>query len=203
MEVWILKYALLGDIHSSIHELKKVLAHISEISPTAKLIGTGDLFECTISKKDINDQKYNHLKDVMLLPEGFTEYLSFPSISGNQEERILLITKTDDELREKIALYPQTIQIDDALIIHGHQWKWGGEPWSLINDNSTHLLTFYGHSHQSALTIDNQKYVVEFGHPYDLSKIAGKVLVNVGSVVSNKEWVLYDSNNRTITFMKA
>lgn len=104
-------YALFGDIHSSIDELKKVLTHIKEVSPHAELLGTGDIFECIISKKDINNQKYSHLKDVMLLPEGFTEYLTFPTISGNQEERILLITKTDDPLRDKIVNYPETIDL--------------------------------------------------------------------------------------------
>ena len=29
----------------------------------------------------------------MLIPEGFPELLTFPSVSGNQEERILLLRK--------------------------------------------------------------------------------------------------------------
>jgi len=42
MEVRIMHYALLGDIHSSKEDLEKVLADISEKAPTAKLIGTRD-----------------------------------------------------------------------------------------------------------------------------------------------------------------
>ena len=55
LEVVNMQYALLGDIHSSKDDLEKVLAHISEKAPNAKLIGTGDLYECTVSKKDITN----------------------------------------------------------------------------------------------------------------------------------------------------
>ena len=41
----------------------------------------------------------------MIIPEGFPELLTFPSVRGNQEERILLITETDDPLREKLGLH--------------------------------------------------------------------------------------------------
>ena len=61
-----MQYALLGDIHSSKEDLEKVLAHISDKAPKAILLGTGDLFECTISKKDITDQKFSRLEDVMI-----------------------------------------------------------------------------------------------------------------------------------------
>ena len=37
----------------------------------------------------------------MLIPEGFPELLTFFSVSGNQEERILLITETEDPLTGK------------------------------------------------------------------------------------------------------
>ena len=64
-------YALLGDIHSSKEDLEKVLADISEKAPEAVRVGTGDLFECTISKKNITDKKFTKLEDVMIIPEGF------------------------------------------------------------------------------------------------------------------------------------
>lgn len=46
-----MRYALLGDLHSSIEDTKAVLQHIQEIAPDSKIIGLGDLFECTIGKK--------------------------------------------------------------------------------------------------------------------------------------------------------
>ena len=85
-------YALLGDIHSSKEDLEKVLADINEKFPEAIRVGTGDLFECTISKKKITDKKFANLADVMIIPEGFVELLTFQSVSGNQEDRILMIT---------------------------------------------------------------------------------------------------------------
>lgn len=196
-----MQYALLGDIHSSIKDLENVLAHISKNAPDAKLIGTGDLYECTISKKDITGYKFGQLEDVMLIPEGFNELLKFPSIRGNQEERILLVTETDDPLRVEISALSEIITIGNAQVIHGHQWEWGGEPWALIHAEVESSLTFYGHSHQSALTVNREEVLVKFGNPYLVD--VENVLVNVGSVICNKEWVHYDSVEGTITFMKA
>lgn len=44
-------YALLGDLHSNIEDTKAVLAHIQQTAEEAKIIGLGDLYECTVSKK--------------------------------------------------------------------------------------------------------------------------------------------------------
>lgn len=196
-----MRYALLGDIHSSIEDLKKVRLHIKQIAPDAKLIGTGDLFECTISKKDMNDKKFTCLKDVMLIPDGFTELLTFPSVSGNQEERILHITASDNPLRQTLSALPERLEIEHAEVIHGHQWKWGGDPFALIQEEVNSALTFYGHSHHSMLKVDGKNIDIDFVIPYDVYN--KQVIVNVGSVVSHQEWVLYDSEKRTVTFMKA
>jgi len=193
-------YALFGDIHSSKEDLEKVLADISEKSPKAVRIGTGDLFECIISKRNITDQKFAKLEDVMIIPEGFTELLTFLSVSGNQEDRILMITETDDPLREKLGTMPETVDIATAKIIHGHQWKWGGEPWALIHAEVNESLVFYGHSHTSKLSRNGVSEAIEFGTPYDVS--GDLVLVNVGAVVNDREWVLYDLQANTVTFMK-
>jgi predicted phosphodiesterase len=196
-----MNFALLGDIHSSKNDLEKVLRDISSKSPDAFLVGTGDLFECTISKKNISEQKYKRLEDIMNNPEGFTDLLTFPSVKGNQEERILLITETDDPLREKLASLPETLTIENAEVIHGHQWKWGGNPWALLHANAKTSPTFYGHSHFSALSINGIDRPIEFGVPYAID--GEGVLVNVGSVIGHKEWVLFDTKNNTVTFMKA
>ena len=52
-----MQYALLGDIHSSKVDLEHVLADIMEKAPVAIKKGTGDLFECTISKKNSTEKK--------------------------------------------------------------------------------------------------------------------------------------------------
>ncbi len=193
-------YALLGDIHSSKDDLEKVLADILEKMPEAERVGTGDLFECIISKKNITDKKFTELEDVMLIPKGFPELLTFNTVRGNQEERILLITETDNLLREKLSIMPEKIEICNAEIIHGHQWQWGGEPWSPIHAEVERSLVFYGHSHISAWSRNGVNQEVEFGVPYNVE--GDKVLINVGSVVGNREWVLYDSEEKTVTFMK-
>ncbi len=194
-------YALLGDIHSSKNDLEKVLADILKKAPKAELVGTGDLFECIISKKNITGEKFTKLEEVMLIPEGFPELLTFPSVSGNQEDRILFITETDDPLRAKLAALPEAVEMGHAKVIHGHQWQWGGEPWALVHDSVEQSFVFYGHSHQSILSRDDVRQEIEFGIPYSVE--GEKILVNVGAVVGDCEWVLYDAEKRTVTFMKA
>ena len=193
-------YALLGDIHSSKNDLEQVLADILNKAPEAELVGTGDLFECVISKKNITDKKFAELENVMLIPEGFPELLTFPSVSGNQEDRILWITETNDPLRAKLAALPETIELDHAQVIHGHQWQWGGEPWALVHDSVEQSFVFYGHSHQSSLSHNGVQQKIEFGIPYSVE--GEKVLVNVGAVVGDCEWVLFDAEEQTVTFMK-
>ncbi|WP_342504657.1 metallophosphoesterase family protein [Sporosarcina sp. FSL K6-2383] len=196
-----MRYALLGDIHSSKKDLEKVLADILNKAPEAELVGTGDLFECIISKKNITDKKFTELGEVMLIPEGFSELLTFPSVSGNQEDRILWITETEDPLRAKLAALPETANIGRAQVIHGHQWQWGGQPWALVHASVEQSFVFYGHSHQSGLSRNGIQQEIEFGIPYSVD--GEKMLVNVGAVVGDCEWLLYDAEVQTVTFMKA
>ncbi|MBD7986075.1 metallophosphoesterase family protein [Sporosarcina sp. Sa2YVA2] len=197
-----MKYALIGDVHSSKEDLKAVLLHVTEQAPDATLVGTGDLFECTISKRLITNKKFDNLSDVMLLPEGFVEMLTFPSVIGNQEERILFITETEDPLLGLLSAMPERMELGAAEVIHGHQFEWGGDPWSLQKAEVTTALTFYGHSHRSGLLRDGfAEEKVVFGKPYTIGD--EQTLVNVGAVIFDREWVLYDSIDNTITFMKA
>lgn len=175
--------------------------HIEQEVSEATLIGTGDIYECTISKKDVANQKFENLDDVMLNPQGLSQYLTFPSIKGNQEERILHLTKTGDFLRKEIHMMPEKLALENAEVIHGHQWAWGGKPWGLIKAKVNRPITFYGHSHQSALSIDGKEQEIVFDKPYRL--IGNEVLVNVGSVIVNEEWVLYDTKENTVTFKRA
>ena len=150
-------------------------------------------------KKIVQKKKFDRLEEVMVIPNGFTNLLDFDSVRGNQEERILLITESDEKLYEKLALMPETLEVGNAKIVHGHQWKWGGKPWRLIQAESVGSPVFFGHSHTSCLIEDNSKKNIEFGIPYYLNN---NILVNVGAVVIDREWVLYDSEKNTATFMK-
>lgn len=196
-----MRYALIGDIHSSNDDLQAVLTQIQDEATDAKIIGTGDLFECTISKKDITDDKYSNLKDVLVNENHFSKYLTFPSVAGNQEERILHITKTEDPLRNWIATIPETMELEGATVIHGHQWTWGGEPWSLQHAQIDERLVFYGHSHTSGIFYNGVPHPIVFNEWMDVKQ--GTVLVNVGSVIDNREWVLYDSSLEKVMFKKA
>lgn len=193
-----MRYALIGDIHSSMDELKKVLHDIEALAPDATVIGLGDLFECTISKKKLDGTTYSELSDVLLNPAGFKELLEFPSIRGNQEERIKIVSKSDESLLQKITDLPERISIGQALLIHGHQWPYDELPPDEISAGQQ--LIFYGHTHHSSWSIEKIEQPFQFGQPIAL--LGKQLTVNVGSVVDHKEWLLFDTDNNTITFMK-
>ena len=44
---------------------------------------------------------------------------NLPSIRGNQEERITQVTGI-----ERFKALPETIEIDGATLMHGHQFRW-------------------------------------------------------------------------------
>lgn len=195
-----MKYAFIGDIHSSLTDLQAVFTQIKTEASDATIIGTGDLFECTISKKDINGQTFTALADVLINDKGFSDHLTFPSVVGNQEERILAITKTEEPLRQWIAEIPEIIEVEGARVIHGHQWTWGGNPWALQEAKTPARLTFYGHSHTSGLFRNGKAEDIIFNEWIDVQE--GRLLVNVGSVIDHREWVLYDATSQKIMFKK-
>lgn len=195
-----MRYVLLGDIHSSEHDLRAVLRHAEEVAPDATYVGTGDLYECTVSKKQLPLAEPLPFHDVLLWTESFESLVTFPSVYGNQEERILLVSAGGGAVRERIEQLPEVIALnEEASVIHGHQWEWGGSPWSLQRADAPASVTFYGHSHTSMLIVDGVRKPVVFGKAYE---IVPDLLVNVGSVVANREWVLYDAAKRTVTFQK-
>ncbi len=194
-----MKFALVSDIHSSVGDLEKVLAQIDQLAPEAEITGLGDLFECTISKKRLDSTKYSELSDVLLNPPGFEELLTFHSIRGNQEERIVLVSDSEEPLLDKIASLPERMTIEGALLIHGHQWPYNGQPPEEITAGVP--LLFHGHTHRSAWSLSGMGQPVEFSKPIRLTETPA--VVNVGSVIDHREWLLYDAGSRTITFMKA
>lgn len=192
-----MKYALIGDIHSSIDDLQAVFHQIQTITDTPTIIGMGDLYECKIGKK-----KVAKLTALLPLPDAqknsahFESLLTFPSIRGNQEERIMRATG--------LSLYhhlPLVMTIEGARLIHGHQFEWSADWQPLTTHLPDDTLVFFGHSHDSVLYRKKKPRPFTFGEPIPLEN--KKYGINVGSVVDNREWVLYDSSARTVTFMKA
>lgn len=195
-----MQFALLGDIHSSKEDLQAVLAHVADEAPGATIIGTGDLYECTVSKKDLHGQIYPTVEEVIKHPEGIDELLTFPLIYGNQEERILLLTKQSEPIRDFLNDLPETLKIDPAVVIHGHQWPHNeAEAW-LAEHLPEVPLVFHGHTHRSSFMSDGQSVSISCNE--ELSVRGSRTVVNVGAVVGSREWVLYDSEKHTVKFMK-
>lgn len=195
-----MKYALIGDLHSNIEDTKAVLHHIRETAPDAIVFGLGDLYECTIGKKKAQTISNIPLHKAAIVETEFEDLLTFPSIRGNQEERITLVTGI-----KCFANLPEKILIEGATLIHGHQISWD-KNWEPSNTTLTDIdtpLLFFGHSHRSGIYRKNKKIPLTIHFGQELLLIKKKYWINVGSVVINREWCLYDSDARSITFMKA
>ncbi|WP_313890836.1 metallophosphoesterase family protein [Psychrobacillus sp.] len=195
-----MKYAIIGDIHSSVEDLLAVLRHIQEVEPNAEKISTGDLFECIIGKKRAQKEVFDAIEDVLIEPEKIMPLLTFPTVYGNQEERIVAICKVDHPIIHFVSMLPQKLYIQGASVTHGHEWDWSGEPWTPQITENEEKLFFFGHSHTSSLFLNGVRSAFQFDEIIHLS--SAHTGVNVGSVVTNREWVLYDSEERTIEFKK-
>ena len=190
-----MKYAILSDLHSHYKNTKKVLNHIQKVAPNAEIIGLGDLFECTIGKKKAQTIRNAKLKDAAIIDDKFMSLLTFPSIIGNQEERIALVTGD-----QRFLQYKNALEIEHATLIHGHQIEWDNTFNPTFPNIETPLL-FFGHSHEAAIYNNGKRQPVPYNIP--LSVGHKRYQINVGPVVENKEWCLYDSQEMTVTFMQA
>ncbi|MEK4627123.1 MAG: metallophosphoesterase family protein [Solibacillus sp.] len=190
-----LQYAILSDLHSHYKNTKKVLKHIREVAPNAEIIGLGDLFECTIGKKKAKTTRNAKLKDAAIIEDKFLNLLTFPSIIGNQEERIALVTGD-----QRFLQYEPVRIIEHATLIHGHQIELDEDFNPTFPDFQTPLL-FFGHSHEAAIYINGLRQHVPYNIPLSIDQKCYQI--NVGAVVDKKEWCLYDSDKMTVTFMQA
>lgn len=190
-----MKYALIGDLHSHTKRTKKVLQHIKDIAPDATIIGLGDLFECTIGKKKAQDARNLRVEEAAVISDKFTALLTFPSIIGNQEERIALVTG-----EERFLQYEEKMVIEGATLMHGHQFDWDEHFEPTFPPQETPLL-FFGHSHRAAIYVNGKRTQVPYDVPLYLQDKPYQI--NVGAVVENKEWCLYDSEKMIVTFLKA
>lgn len=188
-------YAIIGDLHSNEADTKAVLTQIKEVAPSAKIIGLGDLYECHISRKKAAKNKKVTLEKAVTFTTSFEALLTFPSVIGNQEERIAQVTGNQHFLQ-----LPNTLTIEDALLIHGHQFHWD-EQWHPTFPTFTTPLVFFGHSHRAAVYVAGQRITMPPNATLDVS--SGNFVINVGAVVFHREWCLYDSKKKMIYFMRA
>jgi predicted phosphodiesterase len=195
-----MKYALIGDIHSSIDDLKAVLRHIQNVDPSLVIVGTGDIYECIIGKKRAKKEKFNKLAKVTIEPEKLDPYLTFPTVYGNQEERIVAICIENHSIIDQIKTLPSKIIIQNATITHGHEWQWDGDPLTPKFPIEEGKLVFFGHSHTSKLYMNGICIPFQFNQKIHIN--SGHTAVNIGSVIDHREWVLYDSEDKTIEFKK-
>lgn len=189
-------YALISDLHSDYKNTKKVLKHIKSEAPQAEILCLGDLYECVIGKRKAQKIRNAPLKEAAIITDEFEKLLTFPSIIGNQEERIALVTG-----EKRFLQYPEKMKIDGATLLHGHQFEWDEDfnptfPKTLQTD-----LLFFGHSHAAAIYINENRLPVPYNEPIPLGN--QPLQINVGPVVHNKEWCLYDSAKKTVQFMRA
>ena len=192
-----MKYAIIGDLHSAIDETKTVLKEIKKMGLDQHIFGLGDLYECKIGKSKLAllTEKIP-LKEAAIYEKPFEELLTFPSVIGNQEERIALVTG-----EERFLNYPQSIELEHATVMHGHQFDYTDE-FELILPSFQSKILFIGHSHRSAIYIEDKPMNIEFNKPYSLNEYE-HIIVNVGSVVDHLEWCIYDSDALTVTFKKS
>ena len=191
-----MQQALLGDLHSDVKATKAVLKHIKEIAPHAKIIGLGDLYECLIGKrKAATLTKHIPLEEAVILKKKFVSLLTFPSIIGNQEERIAMVTG-----RKEFLQYEEKIIIENATLMHGHQFEIDDHFHVTFPSYETPLL-FFGHSHRAAIYMNGVRTKVPYNHPIYVGD--QKYEINVGAVVESRDWCLYDSEQMTVTFLQA
>lgn len=191
---FLMKYALIGDLHSNVEDTISVLKHIDSLDEPLQIIGLGDLFECKISKKKAAKQPFLALEDTIEISDDFIKLLRFPSIIGNQELRIM--QSTGQNIFRQL---PEKIQIDGAILIHGHQFTWTNNI-TPKHKKMEQPLVFFGHSHHSALFHKGVQLPIEFSKEIILTK--KNYSINVGSVIYHREWCLFDAEKRSIIFMK-
>lgn len=192
-----MKYAIIGDLHSSIVDLQSVLNQIDQYEEPLEIIGLGDLFECKIGKRKLATLTGPvALEDAIDPSDEFNALLTFPTVIGNQEERIAQVTHLESYLQ-----YPVEISLPHATVKHGHQFDYT-ESFDLIPPSFDTPILFFGHSHYSAIYKEGVRMSVDFNQPIKLD-LTKQTVVNVGSVVDKQEWVIYDAENAIVTFKKA
>ena len=197
-----MQYALIADLHSSFSDARAVLQDIRKRAPQATIFSLGDVHECHIGKKKARRHTFESISDVVTLDSDYVALLEFETLLGNQEERIFSIVPTgESKLLDRLRLAPRTKQVgDDVLFLHGDQLEWS---YTLVPNTSRfeQRLLFFGHSHQRGLFRDGRRLSSQLDVPISLKK--GRYAVNVGPVLVEREWLLYDTQEESIVYRQA
>lgn len=192
-----MKLAIISDPHGSFDDLKAVLDDVRR--ETEHILCLGDLYECHIGKKR-RHERFHHVEDVVTYNSHDEALLTFPSVRGNQEERIDEVLVIDHPVKTRISLLPEQTTLEEARFLHGHQVKWNKD-WEPMVEKGKYPLVFIGHSHIPGIYRKGTSLPWEIGIPFHLKK--KRYVVNVGAVIFDWEWCLYDTEARTVTRMKA
>lgn len=196
-----MQYALITDLHSSLPDTRAVLKDIQTTAPNAVVFSLGDVHECHIGKKRAKRYVFEEIEHVVTLDPDFLKLVFFETLLGNQEERLFsLIPVGVSRVLDQLRLCDRTKQLASARFIHGDQLKWS---YDLTPDTSDYpdRLLFFGHSHVRGLFKDGKRLVVHPGIPISIKR--GRYAINVGPVLVEREWLLYDTTAETITFYRA
>ena len=91
------------------------------------------------------------------------------------------------------------MEIDGATLMHGHQFKWNVSWQPTFPPFQNHYFSSGIVTNQAFIISKKLPIRIRYGQPIALQdKQYG---VNVGSVINHREWCLYDSKHRTVTFM--
>ncbi|WP_214817885.1 metallophosphoesterase [Exiguobacterium sp. s59] len=191
-----MKLAIISDPHGSFDDLKAILDDVRR--ETEHILCLGDLYECHIGKKR-RHERFHHVEEVVTYDPNYEALLTFPSLRGNQEERIDEVLVIDHPVKTRISLLPEQTTLGEARFLHGHQVKWN-EDWEPIVEKGKYPLVFIGHSHIPGIYRKGRSLPWEIGIPFHLKK--KRYVINVGAVIFDREWCLYDTEARTVTRMK-
>ncbi|WP_214861171.1 MULTISPECIES: metallophosphoesterase [Exiguobacterium] len=196
-----MRYALFADLHSSLADTAAVLADIRRLAPDAHLFCLGDVHECHVGKKRAKRYSFESLSLVVTLDDDFLELIDFKTLLGNQEERILsLVPPHLSPVIDALRDCPRKQRIEGALLIHGDQLSWSRDFLPNLSQQREPLL-FFGHSHIRGLFQNGIAKPSPLGQT--LSIKGERHAVNLGPVVFEREWCLYDSEQQSIVFHQA
>lgn len=196
-----MQYALIADLHSSFSDARAVLQDIRKRAPQAMIFSLGDVHECHIGKKRARRYTFESVADVVTLDPDYVRLLAFETLLGNQEERIFsLVPNGVSGLLDRLRSAPRTKQVGDVLFLHGDQFEWTYELVPNISRFKQRVL-FFGHSHQRGLFRDGRRLSTQLDVPISIKK--GRYAVNVGPVLVEREWLLYDTQEESIIYRQA
>jgi len=187
-----MRYALFADLHSSVADTA---------APDAHLFCLGDVHECHVGKKRAKRYSFESLSLVVTLDDDFLNLIDFKTLLGNQEERILsLVPPQLSPVIDALRDCPRKQHIEGALLIHGDQLNWSRDFLPDLSQQREPVL-FFGHSHirglfRNGIALSSPLY-------QSLSINGGRYAINLGPVVFEREWCLYDSVQQSIVFYQA